>query len=421
MSEKTRFVAVSPESIYSKRSLRIRAALAGVVFVAGGCSFGHDTPNVDSTEGPFAAFEPIQGDCDPSASGSVQALEERAKDCLDTYDNAEIALVNYAALTPEDAEKVATDAAVIIETSTDGMIQPTIEVIPASQEAIAAFEKQIAGDGCVEGNSLEDYASYTADATMDLAKYDTIAGITNASSCTEGVKGVANGQYNRYVEVFEAADDMADFHANNDGYEVDEEGRPKYLPNVSVELAHEIFHKFNLDHFGQLYGGELGRSIDLPTYVHDAFYQEYGSDNVMGIVPYLAYDFDLTPSQMYLLEWPQRRLEYETRMDAFDLAEQAVAFSSEDDANSIAILELNPVSFSIPEVVEGFDRLIFEPQLSDDGRARAVKVFLVSGNDRIAFVGELYEMGTHQLEVGDGIVTVEVTGEAVNLSYEAED
>ena len=423
MSEKIRFGAVSPESTYSKkRSLRIRAALAGVVFVAGGCNFG-DTPTTNSTEGPFGGFEPVRGACE---TGSVDSLEikEHAENCLDTYDG-EVALVNFV-LAPEDAKNLAADAAEIIETSTDGMIQPTIEVIPASQEAIAAFEAQIADDGCVDGNSLEDYASHAADATMDLTQYITIAAVTNAMSCTENVKGSTNGEYSRYIEVFEVADDIAALQANNGKYEIEENGETRYVPNVSITLAHEILHNFTLGHFGNLdedakMNDYLGRPIDLSAYVQEAKYIEYGSDNVMGSPSHVSPGFDLTPFQLYLLEWPQRQLEQETRITALDLAEQAITFNGEDDVNSIAVLELNAASFSTPEVAEGFDRLIFEPQLSGDGRIWAVKVFLVSSHDHIAFAGHLYENGAHQLEVHDGMVTVEVTGEAVNLSYEAAD
>ena len=435
---------------------RVTAALAGLSLMLTGCTASEEQkipfpepvevsqPSGDSIPEASGQFESHYGECDASTSrlyaGTDFALF-KARECLEVYEDADIALVNYV-LSTEDADKLAADAEAHIKTATGGIINADVVAIPASMDAVGLLDDTIEA-GCIDIGNVKEYSSYAAMATMpELKGYDKIVGITNLESCDVDVGGVADPEYDLYSEVFEAADKIKAVNENNDEYEavVEYEGMQmtKNISNPSLVVAHEALHLFGLGHSGTFSGGGKGKpygdlgyfvenntgsSIDLNDFISNGKYREYDGQDVMGQTSGSASDQAFNAPLTYALEWPLREAKMDTQVSAVNITEQPVIFSSEaNDASNLAILQLDkplPMPRSDSEAsnlseYELFENLMFQPEY-DNGNVWAVRVYTLGTFSSAVDLGLIYTDGAHQLVIGDTTLTIEISDNAISL------
>ncbi len=435
---------------------RVAVGLAGATLVLAGCSVVSDkdssmpTPSVSVDADPLALFSSPYGECDPATVimfPDSEVGQEAAEDCLDVYADADIAFVNYA-LSEEDAEHLAVETEGHLAMVTDGMINADITVVPASEVAIELFEEENPYD-CVSTPDIESYSSYVAAATMpELETYDKVIGITNAVACEAGIAGVAYPTYNRYAEVFSAADDIQRVKENGGEYtdilsEKDGITTSVSLPNTALIAAHEILHGFGLGHAGRLSsqaveGGSFGdigqyieartgQQIDLAQFIAAGNYSEYGAYNVMGTPSELREGMTLDEPQKYVLEWPLRELGKETELNISNLEDGALTFSQQAiDTSHAAMITFNeplPMPRSTSSVselseYEKFSQLIITPGYEEDGSVWSIDMKLLGDKASSVDIGKMYKIGTYQFAIGGQTLVVDLTGKTASLTLQ---
>lgn len=401
--------------------------------------------------GPIEAFDTPYGACN-SSIGAIAGKDSpqfaaAARECLDLYGGAEIALVNYD-LAADDAQTMASQLDRRIESATEGNVMVTVTVVQPSGDAKQLFRTENS-DNCVDSTDLWRYGSYIASAVMpDLVQYDSVIGVSNMKSCDGSAVGVASSMYGRYAEVFGAADGWQAIE-NNGGsnYKSTDLGNGvsqiENFQNPADIAAHEQLHVWGLGHAGKLYNGsDLGGRalrgsqteayVDLDAYVAGGTFTEYGdASSVMGDVGGLKENAPLTTVQQYLMAWPELALNEVPPVTVHDLSRQEVTYNSDSARDSVAVLSLpNPLSMPTGEYSSStdfgksqkFDTIAFVPQfeVNSGGAAWGTEVYLTSQDNSSASLGLLYcpndsGSGRYDLVVGGQKVTVTFSDAGVSL------
>ena len=434
--------------------------VAGLSLVLTGCTTAPDNdsaptsaPEPTPTSTVLEAFNPIEAECNPESAlkfvGSNDAyVDSEAEACLDVYENADIALINYS-LDSDTAKTFAADVEAAIEQATRDDIKPTITIIEPSQEAMDLYAKNT--DDCAEITDLDDYGSFVADAVMpELRKYDKLLAVSNTQSCNDAAIGVANGTYHRYAEVFEINDSLEAIAANNGKTTIEKKETGGLTVTSSIEnpvltAVHEVLHTFGMGHSGDVTGSGTDMfsylrsnendatvqsdNLDLTKFFEKSDYSEYIYDDVMGSPEELPDGATLNALQMSLLEWPQQILGKETKTTLVEVTDKPVSFDAENATSLVAMIKLDtPLpfpqgkgsSYSAGDS-QIYDRIAFIGNTFNDGTFYAVDAYVVGNDGNIISLGTMSvedraETTHYRLTVEGAVISVDASADNVKVS-----
>jgi hypothetical protein len=326
-------------------------------------------------------------------------VKQSAADCV-AAEGGRIAVVNFG------VDNVAVEATVqqsetALPAVTAGVVHPTLEVLPATKEAEAAFAAATADKGCEDAESPVEFASYAAETTMTdkLKQYDAIVAVTSEALCNPDERGIADGirRHN------------ADVQSGSAG------GSTDTPSELARRMVHEVLHLYGVGHsgtihsrggdiFSDLYGNDITMQVgalNLDTYLakDNAEYNEYGDDtSVMGSVTAENVSrTTLNPVNQSVLSRPEQIVDGQPQSD----------HSTESGPASITLAEAKKGAFITVELqqpiqLEGwelksrqvFDHLALVPRIDTVPGTKpdmwAVGINLINSSNVVASLGLLY-------------------------------
>jgi hypothetical protein len=287
----------------------------GISAGLGACTPEH-TPSATGTEAaghiPDAACV-IPEKHDPKA-------EQKAAACEKAMTAGSLVVVSFDA-PKEVKDTLSANLSATIAEVTGNKVHVTTHVEEASPGAKAKLKASMGARGCIDPKKSEGFASTIADTVMpDLRKYNFVLGVSTANACS----GVSGSTHNRDGDVFLGSMAEAAAHGH-------------LSRGALVTAVHEFGHELRLGHYGQVFSGDsdlsgkygMGDSFDLGQYLKTSQYEEYGGDNIMGLVPEPDYSM-ASPVQEAMLDWPQQYIPGSPANPKKLLGEQPLTFSEAD-------------------------------------------------------------------------------------------
>jgi len=195
---------------HNLRPVFVAAACAGTLVLTACAPPETPPPNYPTavmtpTSAPNYRSDLPAGPCSLDAPASSNQSESIDDTCIKAYANTKIAVVNYD-LAPDTANSYIQGVTGNLIRATNGLLHPTLQIIPASQatkEKIAASApKDSQGVKCVNDQDLKTFVSAEASKTMpELDGFDFIVGLSTMSNCDRTAGGLTIR--GRYTDIFD--------------------------------------------------------------------------------------------------------------------------------------------------------------------------------------------------------------------------
>lgn len=369
---------------------RAAAATLAVGMLAG-CTEG---ANVSVSSSPSVAASAsatpethMRGPCSTWVSERTRAA---ATKCEDAMKAGRVALVSFTTVPLAELAPFKTDIPDALRRGTGGLVNVSVEIVPASDAAKALFKQKTGPSNCVDHGEPDQYASTAAEATMpELEPYDYILGISDLSDCEKEAQGVADPTYRRDADVFEA-------NATDETME-------------AIAAAHEIGHLDTLGHAGRITGvhGETrsdlsgldyseSKRLDLKSYLAAGEYDAYGGGRdgyLMGSGMQSIEEVRPNPMQQVDLQWPKAVLGQAGPLAKKIAGKNWQAFHvRKSAANSYGTIKLpEPMAIKETGMSTGasFNRLNLVPAADDQG-FYGVEIVVSDQYNNLASLGRWY-------------------------------
>lgn len=352
---------------------------------------------------------------EPVVQSVPYASSATVRECVSAY-SGRYALIDFG-VNNVDAEAVAADTEKLIRRTSNGLLQPQIDVIAASPDVMHNYEV-MTEDGCAPNGSAEFSTVHMAAQLMPQTdEYDILVGLHDAPLCS-GAAGVA------YVDNGRLADAAMtpSITVPDRDYE-------------AVNITHEIQHLLRLGHGGRArsmnfatqrqYGLEslaYGREaqLDLDQYMQAGIrYTEYGdSSTVMGYIDGAeAESFGVQPFHQAVLEAPIRASIGRSSAIA-DIDTAPAVFDTSTIVDQLVASVALPASYNLDDArfqERSFDRLVLVPQVDDRQGQEAiigVQLLLTDSRANYAELGVVYAK-----QLPDRSLTIQTGGKQVQLAW----
>lgn len=261
--------------------------------------------------------------------------ERTPEACARAEQDGHIALVNFD-LPTDVANQIARDTQEGLRNATGGMIQATVEAIPASAQTKLELLKNPPEGACADNGNVETWPAVIADTHMPrtLRSADFVIGLADFQFCNENIAGSAdNPGKGRHATV--------GLYLQGDPERVRAEG---YAKGVAAVAIHEMGHLFTLGHSGLLRSQDGKRlcirdnmlanspqPFDLLAYVSTACsYGEYANMDIMGVANFPRKPQIPDALKVYSLIRAARGPEEMNELPGRLITDEAVSFTGDD-------------------------------------------------------------------------------------------